>query len=478
MKTVLISWIGGHDLEAAKPGADTGLGPIASLLEQRVFDEAVLLCNYAEDELTQYRSWLSDRTSQPIRYEKADLDSPTSYREVYETVEPVVSALATAESELNYFLSPGTPAMATIWVLLGKTKFPGRFLQSYESEVEDVDIPFDLAADYLPHLRQVIDEEINAVSSGDLPIDPAFENFVAVSKPMRRIVTLAQKISTRSVSVLIEGNPGTGKELLARCIHKASSRDAFVKVDCAAYAEAALETELFGSASSPGAFKSAENGTLFLSRLESLPNRLQLRLIDQLSISDDRSQNTRIIAGVDSALREEISTGRFEPELFYLLSAVTFNLPDIRNRSGDLPALIDFFFNELNEFHAEQSAAKPKKLSAGARRALLDHKWPGNIMELINTLQRAILWTDTVTIREEDMREAILEPIVQNANETILDREIADGIDIQEIIKEVEAHYLRRAWKDSGFNKKRTAQLLGLKNYQTAANWLQRHGIA
>ncbi len=477
MKKILISWIGGHDLDAAERDTANEIGPIASLLESRSFDELVLLCNYPEEKLSRYRAWLSDRTSHSIRYEQAKLESPTSYREVYESVEELLSELDTDHTELTYFLSPGTPAMATIWVLLGKTKFPGKFVQTYESQVEDVDIPFDLAADYLPHLRQVIDDEINAVASGELPIDPAFENFVATSKPMQRVVALAQKVAKRSVSVLIEGAPGTGKELLARCIHGASSRDGFIKVDCAAYAEDALEVELFGSAERQGALNSAANGTLFLARLEELPHRLQLRLIDHVSGNDGGSQKARIIAAVNSTLRDEISSGRFEPELFYLLSAATLSLPNIRNRAGDLPALIDFIFKELNERQSEQSDAKPKKLSAGARRVLLDHKWPGNIMELINTLQRVMLWTDTVTLREEDMREAILEPIIQNENETILNRDIEDGIDIQSIIREVEAHYLHRAWRESGFNKKRTAKILGMKNYQTASNWLERHGI-
>lgn len=424
-----------------------------------------------------YQKRLSEQSRLSITYKHISLSKgPANHSEIYESIEPILRGIFEESGiEMTYFISPGTSQMASIWLVMGKTKYPGKFVQSStQTGVEDVEIPFDLAADYLPDLKKTLDEEINRIAAGGLPVDPAFENFIATGKAMKNVIRLAQQVASRSIALLIEGNPGTGKGLLAQCIHHASGRQKFIEIDCAAYSEEQLETELFGS---EGAFSQTEESTLYLARLEELPVKLQLRLIHQLSSFDAEERLVRLIASADTTLRDEVKAGKFRQELYFRLTAANFYLPDVRKRGGDISQLINHFFSRINEFNVEQTGAKPKVLSAGARRILLDHSWPGNVTELINTIQRAVLWTETATIRETDMRDAILEPILKDSEDAILDRDIDNGIDLQGVIKEVKAHYLSRAWKDSGFNKKRTAQILGLKNYQTASNWLEEFKI-
>ena len=473
MRKVLISWIGNNDIKASSESSTAGLGPVGNLLKERKFDQILLLHNEdMQKDIGTYKNWLSKKSKQNIDHRFVSLgEDPTNHGQIYESVSSILTSLDETHKgamQLTYFLSPGTPSMHSIWVLLGKSRFPGQFIQSHEKAgISDVEIPFDMAIDYLPELQRSIDAEINRRASGQSKPNPAFENIKANSKVMREAIRLAEKVSRRGVRVLLEGSPGTGKALFAEAIHKASGRKEFIKVDCGDLVENAFSDEFFSE---------AHGGTLYLSRLNELPDKLQVTLLKHLNKASTQ-EDVRIIAGTDIELRDQIKSGAFRQELFYSLAAAIIKLPDIKRRGPDLSLLIEYLFNKLIEDEVILNKQEQKTLSAAAKRALLEHSWPGNVTELENTLIRAILWTDTKTIKEEDMRNAILDPVEKDKLETILNRELADGVDLPAILDEVQEHYLRRAWKESGRRKNQLTKILGLPSYQTASNWLERHNI-
>ncbi len=141
-------------------------------------------------------------------------------------------------------------------------------------------------------------------------------------------------------------------------------------------------------------------------------------------------------------------------------------------QQGDIGLLIDHFLEEKETVWS----GSPKKISAGARNLLLCHSWPGNVRELLNTLRRASVWTTGETIQVDDIREALF-PVALQQTEHVLNRSIADGFNIQEVMSEVARHYLQRGMDECGGNKSKTAKILGLPNYQTLSNWLKKYDL-
>jgi DNA-binding NtrC family response regulator len=499
MRKVLVSWVGKTDLRAPAETATVGLGPIAQALDARTFDEVVLVSDYPETEVKPFLGWLRQRTSTSIDTFFVKLSGPTNFGEIYEAAtKTCLRALGEqrATTALTCHLSPGTPAMAAVWIILAKTKFPAELIESSrERGVQTASVPFDISADFLPDLLREQDERLRQLSGVEPPVAPEFADIIHRSRVMGRLIQLARRVAVRAVPVLIEGESGTGKEMLARAIHRTSPRRdaAFVAVNCGAIPGELLESELFGhekgaftgaSQVHRGYFEAADGGTLFLDELGELPGPAQVKLLRVLQEGEvvrvgstkPAKVDVRIVAATNKTLTEEISAGRFREDLFYRLAVAVLKIPPLRERTGDLVLLMDTLLEQVNREGAVETKAKHKKLSAGAKTLMLAHPWPGNVRELMNTLRRAVIWSDSATITAEDAREALL-PSGAATRTDVLGRPLGGGLNLPELLKDVARHYLGRAMDEAAGNKTKAAELVGLPSYQTLTNWLTRYEV-
>ena len=222
MHELLVTWIGHADLRAVEENATVGVGPIAQALDARRFDAAFLLTDHG-DEAATYIRWLEARSrGTEISLLPEQLTGPTEFGEIYGVaVRACEQALATTQgATLTFHLSPGTPAMAAVWIILAKTRFPAAMIESSrEHGVRTASVPFDISADFLPDLLRQPDRELERLSAGLPPEAPEFDAIVHRSPVMQRVILRARRVAPRSVPVLLEGETGTGKELMARAIH-------------------------------------------------------------------------------------------------------------------------------------------------------------------------------------------------------------------------------------------------------------------
>ncbi|NOY25156.1 MAG: AAA domain-containing protein, partial [Oligoflexia bacterium] len=456
MNRVLVTWVGRTDLRALAEEVTVGLGPIAQAVRAQDFDQVILLHDYAADEVQPYADWLSSHTSAPLTLRHEPLSGPTHFGEIYQAaVRTIEHALESAgdSCELVIHLSPGTPAMAAVWILLAKTRFPATLIESSRQHgVREATVPFDIAVDFLPDLFRGPDERIERLARGLPPNAPEFEAILHQSQVMRRAVTRARKVALRSVPVLIEGESGTGKELFARAIHQASPRKSgpFIAVNCGAISPELVESELFGhekgaftgaNKQRKGYFEAAHGGTLFLDEIGDLPAPAQVKLlrvlqereIVRVGATSPVQVDVRIIAATHRTITDEIAAGRFREDLFYRLAVAILKLPPLRERHGDLGLLIDALLGQVNQESESDPGYQHKTLSASARNLLLQHPWPGNVRELLNTLRRAAIWCGDEVIRGEDIRDALLPPRPIAAT-GILNKPLGDGLDVQELL--------------------------------------------
>jgi DNA-binding NtrC family response regulator len=499
VRKLLIAWIGRTDLRAPTETEAVGLGPIAQALDAREFDELWLLADYPKPEVDAYVKWLKGRSATRIEVLPEKLSGPTQFGEIYEAaIRSVDKALcgSTRETQLTFHLSPGTPAMAAVWILLGKTRFPAELIESSrEHGVRTASVPFDLSVDFIPDLLREQDERLRQSSAAAPPAAPEFSDIVHRSRSMARLIQLARRVAVRSVPVLIEGESGTGKEMLARAIHRASPRRArdLVAVNCGAIPHELIESQLFGhekgaftdaKEARKGVFEAADGGTLFLDEVGELPTAAQVKLLRVLQerevvrvgANKPIKVDVRVVAATNRILTDEIAAGRFREDLFYRLAVAVLKIPSVRDRAGDLGLLVDHLLSASNQEAASEPGFVEKKLSAGARNLLLAHHWPGNVRELQNTLRRALIWTEGGTVSAEDVREALL-PTRPAKSQEVLGRPLGGGFSLPEMMRDVARHYLKRAMHDAGGNKTKAAELVGLPSYQTLTNWLGKYEV-
>lgn len=271
---------------------------------------------------------------------------------------------------------------------------------------------------------QPVDEQI--------PVRPSasetFGRIVGRSVEMREIFGILEKIAPTSATVVVEGETGTGKEVVARTIHEMSKRadESFIVFDCGAVPESLIESELFGHEKGSftgaimtrkGLFEMAQGGTIFLDELGELSLELQpklLRVLEQREVRRVGSNkaipvNVRVIAATNRKLEDEVSEGRFREDLFYRLSVVRLQLPALRERSEDIPLLVRHFLHTQDFNRDDEDELRVTSIEATALDAMSDYPWPGNVRELLNVVERACSFTDESTITPDDLPDYVLE---------------------------------------------------------------------
>jgi transcriptional regulator with PAS, ATPase and Fis domain len=386
--------------------------------------------------------------------------------------------------------------MAAVWIIIAKTRFPATLIESsIKGGVKDASIPFDISAEFIPDLLRKPDARLEKLTAGLLPDAPEFENIIHRCNAMKRVVAKARLIAPRSVPVLIEGDSGTGKELLARAIHKAGPRrdKPFLAVNCGAIPSELIESELFGHEKGAftgadrqrtGYFEAAHTGTLFLDEIGELSLTAQVKLLralqekelTRLGASKPIPFDVRIIAATNRELVKEMAEGHFRSDLFYRIAVAVLKLPPLKDRAGDVGLLIDSILGQINAESIAEPGYKQKKISSGAKNLMLQYDWPGNVRELQNTLRRAAIWTTGTNIEVEDIRDAIL-PMVNHTNDSLLHKPLGDGINLPKLMEILARHYLNRALQEANGNKTRAAELVGLPSYQTFSNWIKKYNV-
>ena len=497
---ILVSWIGRTDLNASLGKVD-GDGPVANILSARPFDDVHLLANYPKPEVEAYMDWLKEKIGREAHAHFHALKSPTDFEEIFPACRKTLKEIQAKHPKhlrLTFHISPGTPAMATTWIILSESEFPARLTESSrESGVRDVNLPISLTAQWLPSYIKNRDARLEGAAP-ELPPEAAqFRDIVHQSDAMKRVVFMANKVSPRSVPVLIEGESGTGKELFAKAIHAASLRATkpFVPINCGAIPKELIESILFGhtkgafsgaTSDQVGKFEAAHGGTLFLDELGELPKAAQVRFLRVLEDGEvwpigaksSKKVDVRIIAATNRSLLDEVAEGHFREDLFYRLAVAVIRLPALRKRSQDLKLLINHLLDKVNAESRDEPGLKDKKFSKEGLNILLEHDWPGNVRELLNTLRRLVVWSEQDVITADDAKNALLKaPASRRGGDATLAHEVGQEFDLQQVLNNVERHYVEKAWLESGKRKKEAASLLGIANYQTFSKRLTKHGL-
>ncbi|AKU98531.1 Type IV fimbriae expression regulatory protein PilR [Labilithrix luteola] len=301
-----------------------------------------------------------------------------------------------------------------------------------------------------------------------------FESILARSESMTTIFRTITKIADFKTTVLIQGESGVGKELVARAIHHRSARknQPFVPINCGAIPENLLESELFGhkkgaftdaNSDRRGLFEEADGGTLFLDEIGELPLNLQVKLlralqeesIRRLGDSRDVKVDVRIVTATHRDLAAEAKAGRFREDLFYRINVLPIAIPPLRARKEDINLLVDHFLAKNNARLGTQIRA----VNPEARKLLLEYSWPGNVRELENTIERAMVLCDGDVIGSQDLPERLrdaLDPVQV---------QLASGeLSIKKTTAAIEEILIRRALQKTRGNRTRAAELLEISH--------------
>jgi two-component system response regulator HydG len=319
-----------------------------------------------------------------------------------------------------------------------------------------------------------------------------FEGVIGNSPQMHDVVMRLQRIAPTDATVLIQGETGTGKELVAKAIHQNSPRKKrpFVPLNCAALSEHILESELFGhvrgaftdaSSDRQGKFEYADGGTLFLDEVGDMPIPTQIKLlrvlesgeITRVGSNEPKHVNVRILSATNRDLEKAIAAGTFREDLYHRLKVVTINLPRLADRREDIPLLIEHFLKE----HAKRHQKTVRGISTAARRRLLAYDWPGNVRQLRNVIESMVV-VDFDEVLDLDDLPAELAPPPGEGGE-VAAATGADGLHqlVGKPMSDIEALFIGETLKITNGNREEAAQMLGIGE-RTLYRKIKEYGLS
>jgi DNA-binding NtrC family response regulator len=296
-----------------------------------------------------------------------------------------------------------------------------------------------------------------------------FSTIIGRSKAFSSVLDIVRSVALKNVSILITGETGTGKELVASTIHYNSQRSSkpLIKVNCAVLSEGILESELFGHergaftgaiATRIGRFELADEGTVFLDEVGDISPNIQIKLLrvlqekefERVGGNETKKVDVRIIAATNKDLKKLIHEGTFREDLYYRLNVVHIEMPALRERAEDIPLLVSFFINQLNN----EKGYEIKGISKDAMQILLNYTWPGNIRELENALESAMALTQGDTITAKYLPSFLLITPIEERDFYQLPRDVT--------LQEMEKRIIDLTLQKTGGNKTKAAKLLGI----------------
>ena len=296
----------------------------------------------------------------------------------------------------------------------------------------------------------------------------SYPNIIARSSKMQEVLAIVERVAPTNSTVLLGGESGVGKDLIARCIHQQSRRASgpFVKINCAAIPENLLESELFGyekgaftgaTTSKPGKFELADNGTIFLDEIGDVPGAIQVKLLrvlqerefERLGGTKTHKVDVRLVAATNRDLRAALEQGTFREDLYYRLNVVPVNIPPLREHKEDIPDLVNHFLASFSG----QSGKTIQSVTPAALQLLVNFHWPGNVRELENIIERSVAFANGPMLDAADIHLDIV-PGAAPAARAFL----PEGMTLEQWEDEM----LREALRRANGNKSQAARLLGL----------------
>ena len=432
------------------------------------------------------------------KYKIAEADSATSAR----------ALLAAEPSDLILLdlVMPGEDGLTFLrWMRANNIETPVLVVSALDSAKTAVDALRSGAADYIvkgydiEELRTRVANILQIAELGaentrlrrELVADGQFGRMLGSSAPMRRVFEMAERVAATDATVLILGESGTGKDLLAQEIHDRSPRagKAFVAVNCAALPENLIESELFGfergaftgaAQQRKGKFELASGGTIFLDEIGDMNpvtqakvlRVLENRKIERLGGSQSIAVDVRVISATHRDLSAEIAAGKFREDLYYRLRVVTLELPALREHKEDIPALVDAFLAQFGARHSRKV-----KINRAALDLLSAYDWPGNVRELRNAVERSLVLCRGDEITAADLPEEIREghrPLTPAGTES--ESAFLGESDFREAKRQFEIVYLKRKLEEHRWNVSKTAAVVGLHR-QSLQEKLRELGI-
>jgi two-component system response regulator HydG len=381
------------------------------------------------------------------RVRALDADVPVLLITAYGTIEVAVEAMK--EGAFDFVTKPFSPGVLRLKI--------ERALEARKARAQ---------VERLQQENEILRAEVESAKG--------FEEMIGQSEAVRRIYSIIDKVAPSDSSVCVFGESGTGKELVARALHARSPRAGgpFVKVNCGALTETLLESELFGHEKGAftgairrklGRFELADGGTVFLDEIGDISPALQLKLLrvlqerelERVGGEETIHVDVRVISATHRDLLEEVKANRFREDLYYRLHIIPLNLPPLRDRREDIPLLAAHFLEKLRARTRHHVA----RIDDDALAALRAYRWPGNIRELENVLEQALVFAEGDTLRAADL-PAHLAPAAASTDRIAipeLDKPLPDVLD------DLERALILRAYEKAGGVKTETARLLGVK---------------
>ncbi len=307
-------------------------------------------------------------------------------------------------------------------------------------------------------------------------------NIIGRSRRMHDLLELVENVATSDANILIQGENGTGKELIANALHANSKRSKapFIKINCAAIPKDLIESELFGyrkgaftgaSQDKDGLLELAEGGSLLLDEIGEMPPYLQTKLLRVLQereyrpVGSDRTVRVdfRLICATNVDVEAALRDGSLREDLYFRINTITLKVPPLRERTEDIPLLCEYFLEKYRQRHGRQV----KGIAAAAYHVLIRHRWPGNVRELENVIERGVLVTKGPEITVADLPDEMREPVLSNAEFVI---------PAHRTLAEIEKHAILQTLQRTNWNKQEAAQILGLYR-PTLYSKMRKHNI-